>query len=106
MVNSEGKVYDNVEEFTLLGVDFVSHQRYGVKWDKYLLKCIRNAYTNMWILKRLVEMGVNMQDLLMTYLSRIRVHLELNVPLWHFSISQKLSKNIEKVQKACVYIIL
>ena len=60
----------------------------------------------MWILKRLVETGVPRQDLLMTYQSRIRTHLERNVPLFHFSINNQLAKSIEKVQKACVYIIL
>ena len=72
MVNSEGIVYDNVEEFTLLGVDFQSHPKSGVKWDNYLHKCIRKAYSNMWILKRLAQMGVSTEDLLLTYTSRIR----------------------------------
>ena len=48
----------------------------------------------------------NKEDMLMTYESRIRVLLEPNVPLWHSSISKQLSKSIEKVQKACVFIIL
>ena len=60
----------------------------------------------MWILKRLAELAVSTEDLLMTYQSRVRIHLELNVPLWHFSISKKLSSYIEKVQKSCVFIIL
>ena len=30
----------------------------------------------------------------------------MNVPLWHFSITKKMSQAIEKVQKACVFIIL
>ena len=47
-----------------------------------------------------------MEDLSMTYESHIRKHLELNVPLWHFSITQHLSSVIEKVQKACMFIIL
>lgn len=88
MVNSEGTIYDNVEEFSLLGVDFVSHPKSGVKWDNYLQKCIRKVYSNIWILKHLAQMGVSSDDLLLTYTSRIRVHLEQNVALWHFSISQ------------------
>ena len=51
-------------------------------------------------------MGVSIDDLRIAYLSRMRVHLEQNVPLWHFSISNTLSKKIERVQKACLYIIL
>ena len=60
----------------------------------------------MWIIRRLAENGVNSDDLSMTYETRIRKHLEINVPLFHFSISKKLSDTIEKVQKACMYIIL
>ena len=106
MVNSEGKEYENSEQFTLLGVEFESHPRSGVKWDQYIKKCINKAYSNMWVIRRLAEMGVNSEDLSMTYETRIRKHLEINVPLFHFSISKKLSDTIEKVQKACMYIIL
>ena len=60
----------------------------------------------MWILKRLSELGVSVEDKLMTYESRIRIFLEQNVALWHFSISKKLSHALEKVQRSCVIIIL
>lgn len=106
LVNNDGDLYENVEDFTLLGVDFVSDQKLGVKWEKYILKCIKKAYCNMWILKRLAEMGVRKEDLVMTFQSRIRTHVEQNTPLYNFAISQKLSLLIEKVQKSCVYIML
>ena len=32
--------------------------------------------------------------------------VEMNIPLWTFSISQKLSEKIERVQRTAVYIIL
>ena len=84
MVNTDGTEYENVEEFKLLGVEFVSDPRTGVKWDNYILKCIKQAYSNMWILKRLSELGVSVEDKLLTYQSRIRVYLEQNVALWHY----------------------
>ena len=62
MVNTDGTEYENVEEFKLLGVEFVSDPRTGVKWDNYILKCIKQAYSNMWILKRLSELGVSVED--------------------------------------------
>ena len=106
IANSQEIIYENTEEFKLLGVDFVSHSRDGVRWDKYIQQCIKQAYSKMWILKRLAELGVSTQDLLMSYLSRVRVQLEQNVPLWHFSISSQLRKKLENVQKACLFIIL
>ena len=60
----------------------------------------------MWVLKRLAELGVSLEDILLTYESRVRVHLEMNVPLWHFSIPRKISDNIERVQRAAAFIIL
>ena len=60
----------------------------------------------MWILKRLAEFGASIDDLLLAYLSRVRVHLEANAALWCFSISQKLRNKIESVQKACLFIVL
>lgn len=75
MVNTDGVQYENVEKYKLLGVDFVSHPKLGIKWDEYILKCVKQSYSNMWILKRLVEKGVRRGDLLMTYQSRIRTHI-------------------------------
>ena len=106
ILDSNGKMYENVDKFTLLGVDFASHPIKGGNWEDYILKCVKKAYNKMWILKRLAEKGVSQKDLLMTYTSRIRIHLELNVSLWHFSINKNLSKIIERVQRACSFIIL
>ena len=105
-VNSSGTVYNNEEEFKLLGVDFVSNARAGLSWDKYLKKCIGKAFAKMWILRRLVELGVSHEHLILTYVTRIRCYLEFNVPLWSFSASQIILKKIEKVQRIAVFIIL
>ena len=106
ITDSNGKIYENVDDFVLLGVDIVPHPKLGISWEKYIMKCIKKAYNKMWILKRLSEVGVTTKDLLMTYESRLRSQLEMNVPLWSSSISKKLSIQIEKVQKSCLYIIL
>ena len=105
-VNSSGTVYNNEEEFKLLGVDFVSNARKGLNWEKYLKKCIRKAFAKMWILRRLVELRVSHEHLILTYVTRIHVYLEFNVPLWSFSVSQIMLKKIEKVQRVAVFVIL
>ena len=106
LMNSSGTIYDNTEQFTLLGVDFTTDQRTGIRWDAFIKKCIQKAYLNMWILRRLVEIGVKREDLIMSYTERIRVMVEAHVPLWSFSISKSLIKQIEKVQKVACFIIL
>ena len=41
---NEDNTFENTEEFKLLGVNFVSHPRSGVKWDPYISKCIQRIY--------------------------------------------------------------
>ena len=106
IANSNGKIYENVDEFTLLGVDIVSHQKLGINWEPYISNCVKKAYNKMWILKRLAEVGVTTEDLLMAFESRVCIQLEMNVALWSNAINKKLSEMIEKVQKSCLYIIL
>ena len=60
----------------------------------------------MWILRRLSELGVSVQYILLTYKLRIRTFVEMNVPLWNFNLSAKMAKKIEKLQKTVVYVIL
>jgi hypothetical protein len=60
----------------------------------------------MWILRRLAEKGVSHEHLILTFISRIRVHVEINVPLWTFSITKVIIKKIENVQRIAVFIIL
>ena len=72
----------------------------------YISECIQRGYSNLWVLKRLVELGAKFEDVLMTYCQRVRVHVEINIPLWTFSISKKLSDKIEKLQKSAVFIML
>ena len=106
LTNMNNDIYENTETYKLLGVDFVTHHTKGLSWDMYIKNCIQRAYSNMWILRRLLELGVSIEDLLLTYTTRIRVHVEQNVPLWTFNISQKLSTQIEKIQKICLFLIL
>ena len=106
LTNSDGHIYQNTETFKLLGVDFQTNSKTGLKWETYLNSCMKRAYSKMWILRRLSELGVCTEDLLMTYCMRIRIHVEANVPLWTFSISKTLSSKIEKIQRIATYIIL
>ena len=104
--NNDGKIYQNVEHFKLLGVDIESDRRKGVNLNTYVNNCIKKAYTNLWALRRLAELGVSKEYLLLTYESKIRCHVEQNCPLWMFSITQELKNKIEKVQKISFFIIL
>ena len=104
--NENDVIYEYTESFKLLGVQFQTDSRKGITWEPYISNRIKCAYTNMWQLRRLAEMGVSTDKLVLIYKSKIRVHLEMNVPLWTFSLSSDLSKKLEKVQRISVLIIL
>ena len=97
--NTDGILYENKEEFKILGINLISDKRKGINFNHYLEKCIQKAYSKLWILRRLVEAGVSIEHLITTYNLRIRVHIEQNVPLWMFSLNNTMKTKIEKLQK-------
>ena len=106
LFNVQGTVYDNVDSFKLLGVDFTTDHKRGINFDTYLKNCVKKGYNNLWIIRRLAELGVGIEAILLAYTSRVRVFVEMNVPLWHFSLTKKMNKHIEKLQRVAVFIIL
>ena len=104
--NSNGTEYENVENFKLLGVKFTTDSKRGVRWDQYIDTCIQKFHINLWIIKRLKEQGVTLNDLIMVYCSKVRVHLEQNSALWNESITKTLSDKIERQQKTALYVML
>ena len=55
--NSMGKIYDNVENFKLLGVDIRTDKRNGMNFDTYINGIIKKGYKKIWILRRLAKIG-------------------------------------------------
>ena len=106
VINTESDLYENKEEFKILGLNLSSDKRKGINMNTYIEKCIQKAYSKLWILRRLVEAGVSIENLVLTYNLRIRVHIEQNVPLWMFSFNNTMKTKIEKLQKISVFIIL
>ena len=89
-----------------MGVDFSTDKRKGISLDTYVTNCFNRGYKNLWILRRLAELGVSTDKLMLTYNARIRVFAEENAPLWMFSVNKSLIKKIERLQKTSFYIIL
>ena len=106
ITNMEGVLYKNEENFKILGINLASDKKKGVNFNFYIDKCIQKAYSKLWILRRLVEMGTLMEKLIITYNLRVKIYLEQNAPLWMFTISNAMKAKIEKVQKISLFIIL
>ena len=60
----------------------------------------------LWMLRRLKYLGAPESNLVSVYTSHIRSVLEMAVPLWHNSITQRECQDLERVQKNAMAIIL
>ena len=60
----------------------------------------------MWALRRLKKLGLDSFTLTDYYMKEVRVHLEFAVPVWHSGLSLKLARDIERVQRIAINIIL
>ena len=66
---------------------------------------IKRAYSRIWILKRLYNLGASQSQMLDVYIKQIRSVLELAVPAWHPSLTLEEKIIIERVQKTALHII-
>ena len=97
-----GESLEVVEKCKLLGVVI----RSDLKWyDNTDLIC-RKGFQRLWILRRLKKLGANRQELLDIYYKQVRSVLELAVPVWQPALTQQEKKQIERVQKCALYVIL
>lgn len=62
-------------------------------------------YICMFCIKTLVHCGVELEDIVQVYCSVIRFVLKYACPVWHPGLTEKLSKEIKRIQKQCLKII-
>ena len=91
-----------VSETKLLGV-IVSND---LKWEANTSYLCKKAYKKLWILRRLKILNTDPLFILDVYTKEIRSILELAVPAWHGGLTNTLSKDLERIQRVAVGIIL
>ena len=106
ITNPEGQLYNNEENFKILGLNLATDRRKGINYDGYINKCLQIAYSKLWILRRLAEIGTSIENMIISYNLRVRIFVEMNLPLWMFSLTKAMKIKIENLQKVSVYIIL
>ena len=98
----DNQEHEMVEEMRLLGVIVKSDMKWSSNSEQMLVK----AYKRLWSLRRLKGMGATVDDMKDVYLKQVRSVLELAVPAWNGALTQADAKDIERVQKTAVHIML
>ena len=90
-----------VSSFKILGV-IVSN---NLKWTEHVHYISAKANSRLHFLKQLKRAGLSNDDILHFYLAVIRPVLEYAAPVWHSSLTNELSDQLESLQKRALRII-
>ena len=97
-----GQQLELVEQIRLLGMTI----RSDLKWSSNTENIVKRASNKLWLIRRLKKMGANREELVDMYTKHCRSILEYAVPVWNGSITGYESKDIERIQKMALHIIL
>ena len=100
VVNNE-KI-ETVKETMLLGTVITDN----LTWDRNCEELTKKAYKRMQLLNCVASFTKSRQDLKHVYLTFIRSVLEQSAVVWHSSLTEKNKKDLERVQKVAVKIIM
>ena len=76
-----------------------------LKWGLHIEDIVKKASKRLHIIRVLQRTDVPPQELVRIYISLIRSILEYCCPVWHTSLAQYLSDDVEKIQKETFRII-
>ena len=99
-VNNEN--IEIVNEAKLLGTYLTE----DLKWNKNTSEIVKKSYRRMQLLNRAAKYTSNKNDLRSIYLTYVRSILEQSAVVWHSSLSAKNRRDLERVQKCAVRVIL
>ena len=98
----DSNTIDRFEEVKIVGVWHTT----WLDWDKNTREMCRKAYARITMITKLKYVGVPTEDLLNIYMLYIRSLLEYCSVVWHSTLTDEQSHNLENVQKLCLKIIL
>jgi hypothetical protein len=76
------------------------------KWNKNTNEIVNKSYQRLQLLNKAENFKPAKNDLKNIYLTFIRSILEQSAVVWHISLSKKNRKDLERVQKASVRVIM
>lgn len=101
-IKLDDTLLEEVEECRLLGLT-ISNQ---LSWSQNTHNMVKKANMRMIILHKLYDFNLPTEELIEIYILFIRCMVEYCCVVWHSSITEEESTDIERVQKAASRIIL
>ena len=91
-----------VREAKLLGT-FITDD---LSWNKNTHELVKKAFKRMQLLFKAARFTNSKEDLKSVYITYVRSVIEQSAVVWHSSLSMKNRKDLERVQKAAVKVIM
>ena len=98
----DDNILEVVEELRLLGVMITSN----LSWQTHVDYMCKNAFRRLWMIRRLQPLGATVEELVEVYQTQIRCLLEFAVAAWSCGLTKAQCRQIERVQKCALAIIL
>ena len=86
----------------LLGV----HLTDDLKWNETTMELVKKANSRMILLRKVVSFGASFDDMKKIYIFYIRSIFEQSCVVWHSSLTEESSQDLEKIQKSAVRMII
>ena len=93
---------DQINETKLLGLRI----RDDLSWKSNTNELTKRAYSRMMIIKKLIQFNVPLAELVQIYILYIRSVVEQSAVVWHASITTGEQKDLERIQKVALRLIL
>ena len=77
-----------------------------LKWELNTKNIVKKANARMQILRKASQFGASVEDLKLIYFLYIRSQLEQSATVWHSTLTLKNRRDLERVQKTAIKIIL
>ena len=77
-----------------------------LKWDENTSYLVKKINARMELLRKVASFGTSMEEKRNIYILYIRSILEQSCVVWHSSLTDENEKDLERIQKSAVRIIL
>ena len=98
----DGDIVKEKEKMKLLGTTITN----DLKWEENTKDLVKKGNARMCLLRAVSNFDPPLQDLKKIYIQYIRSILEQSCVVWHSSLTQEDTENIERVQKNALRVIL